>query len=159
MAKKSRKTKTVSSAPSKRSRVKRGFAKARSASRKSGLRWGEIALSALVGYEGDKILRPVGPAIAKGMSMNEYTAEMQNAFSDAYGSEGGQNGPNNANLGGYEGNKLLGLAAILKAGYDVVKHKKLSESDKNILIPYGIGTVFDGPVKANTHSGSSGGWQ
>lgn len=159
MAKKAKKSATKVSKERKTSRVSRGFSRARTASRKSGLRWGEIALAALVGYEGDKILTPVGPLISTAMGKNEYTAEMQNAFSDAYGAEGGQNGPNNANLGAYEGNKLLGLAAIMKAGYDVVKHKKLSESDKNIMIPYAIGTVFDGPGKANGSSGSSGGWQ
>lgn len=157
MATKKSKTKSVSSKPSVRTRTKRVYSRAKSGSRKAGLRWGEIALSALVGYEGDKILRPVGPAISEGMGMSTYTSQMQNAFSEAYNAEGGNNGPGNANLGGYEGNKLLGLAAILKAGYDVVKHKRLSETDKNILIPYGIGTVFDGPAKNSVTS--SGAWK
>lgn len=140
----------------RRVRTRRVYERVKSGSRKAGLRWGEIALSALVGYEGDKILRPVGPAISEAMGMSTYTAQMQNAFSEAYNAEGGNNGPGNANLGGYEANKLMGLAAILKAGYDVVKQKKLSETDKNILIPYGIGTVFDGPAKSSI---SSGGWK
>lgn len=157
MAKKSKSRKTVERKERKsRGSVRERMSRVRAKSRSSGLRWGEIALAALVGYEGDNILKPVGAPISALMGKNEYTAQMQNAFSDEFGASGGQNGPGNMNLGAYEANKLMGLAAILKAGYDVVKHKRLSESDKNILIPYGIGTVFDGP---SSKSSTSGGWK
>lgn len=128
---------------------------ARSASRKAGMRWGEVALAALVGYEGDKIIygSGMGTPIASMLEKNEYTNQMLDAQLSSGAGQG--NTPLAASV---VVNKTAGLAAILKAAYDVVKHKKLSESDKNILIPYGIGTVFDGP-KSGGSSSSNGVWK
>lgn len=146
-------SKSAAHAPEKRraSRARTIYRSARGASRKSGMRWGEIALSALVGYEGDKILQPFGGMIGSVMQKNDYTSAY---LSDTVASTPGQN----FSLGaGRAVNKAAGLAALLKSAYDVVKHKKLSESDKNILIPYGIGTVFDSPGSPN--ESSNGGWK
>lgn len=145
-------SKKSAAAPVKRraSRARTFYRSARGASRKSGMRWGEIALSALVGYEGDKILQPFGGMIGSAMQKNDYTSAY---LSDTIANTPGQN----FSLGaGRAVNKAAGLAALLKAAYDVVKHKKLSESDKNILIPYGVGTVFDTNAK---DSNVSGGWK
>ena len=146
-------SKSAASAPAKRrvSRARTIYRGARTASRKSGMRWGEVALAALVGYEGDKVISSsgVGTVVYNLMQKNAYTAEITNELqnSDKYTSLG--------EVGGAAANKIAGLAAILKGAYDVVKHNKLSESDKNILIPYGIGTVFDGP----SGKSESGGWK
>ena len=147
---KSKKTKipasSVTSNPKRRpSRFPR---KARSVSRKSGMRWGEVALSALVGYEGDKILDSTGliPMLA---SKSPELASLLYDQSLGIKVMPGQSG---ITYGGVV-NKDLGFAALLKAGYDVIRHKKLSEQDKNILIPFAIGTVFDGPSKSSESSG------
>jgi len=152
MAKRKTSMKSAAPAPVKRraSRARTFYRSARGASRKSGMRWGEVALSALVGYEGDKVLQPFGGMIGSAMQKNEYTSAY---LSDTISSTPGQD----FSLGaGRAVNKAAGLAALLKAAYDVVKHKKLSESDKNILIPYGVGTVFDSNAK---DSNVSGGWK
>jgi hypothetical protein len=151
MAKKNR-SKASSPKPKteKRSRTRRVYERAKSASRKSGMRWGEVALAALVGYEGDKILDGVGlgtmayPYMAKIAPLNDAIQYQATQRVGTYGE-----------LSDVVINKTAGLAALLKSAYDVVKHKKLNDQDKNILIPYAIGTVFDGPKK---ESSSSGGW-
>ena len=149
-------SKSAPSAPPKRraSRARAVYRSARGASHKSGLRWGEIALSALVGYEGDKIIygSGIGSPIASMLEKNEYTNSMLDA--QLTSGPGSGNTPLAASI---VVNKTAGLAAILKSAYDVVKHKKLSESDKNILIPFGIGTVFDGP--SDKKSSSEGVWK
>lgn len=147
-----KKNKSKASAPKPKkergSKTRRVYERAKSGSKKTGLRWGEIALSAIVGYEGDKIMEPGIAAIPFDWMSNPYTSQIVDQY---YASTG------NDYLAIAKGvNKLAGLAAILKGGYDVVKHKRLSETDKNILIPYGIGTIFDA---SKPSSGNAGGWK
>lgn len=114
------------------------------------MKWGEVALSAVVGYEGNKILAgtQVGnlayPYLSKIGPVNDALAAI-------YGEQGGSNNEITSTFI----NKTAGLAALLKSAYDVVKKHRLDDTDKNILIPYGIGTVFDGPKESQV----SGGWK
>lgn len=138
----------------KPSRTRTVYTRAKSGSRKMGMRWGEAILAALVGYEGDKILDGVGagniafPYMARQPQINEAMTAL-----DASGKGGSSPGQTADILI----NKTAGLAAILKSAYDVVKHKRLSDQDKNILIPYAIGTVFDGP--GTSGNSSHGAWK
>lgn len=150
MAKRKSQKKTVSTPVRDRKSAARVGKRMRSVSRKSGLKWGEIILSALVGWKGDYILQPVGQPIATAMFKSQYGAEYLGPFIDK------QNG--DVALGTAEGvNKALGLASVGKVAYDIVKHKRMNDTDLNILLPYAIGTVFDGPE--SSVSGSSGGWK
>ena len=112
-----------------------------------------MALSALVGYEGGNLINGtgLGQSIADLLEKNEYT----NAALD-YNLTHGAGSGNTPLAASITVNKTAGLAALLKGAYDVVKKHKLDETDKNILIPYAIGTVFDSNHKSN--GGSSGGW-
>jgi len=98
------------------------------------IRWGEALLSALVGYEGDKILGPItGPIYDATNGSNTYLTQWQNDSAAQYGSWA-------------KGvNKTLGALAVVKVGYDVLKHKHMDSNDISVYIPYAIGTVFDAP--------------
>lgn len=148
-----KKNKSKSSAPkpakAKSVRTRRVYERAKSGSKKMGMRWGEVALSAIVGYEGNKILDGTGLGGLAWPYLSNYgpTNDAMSALDSA--GYGGSTGGETADV---FINKTAGLAAILKSAYDVVKHKRLSDSDKNILIPYAIGTVFDGPASSKTSS-------
>jgi hypothetical protein len=76
--------------------------------------------------------------------------QVQGFFNSAYTASGG------SQTTGETANKTLGVAAAAKVAYDVIKHKRMDDTDKNILIPYVIGTVFD-PAKSG--ASNSGGWK
>lgn len=132
--------------------VRRAYRRAKSTSGRLGLgkmRWGEVILSAIVGYEGGNVLNSTGlpnmlsSANAKlGDAMYQQSIAMKNAGYSVPGY-------------GTVINKDLGLVAIVKSAYDVVKKHKLDDVDKNILIPYAVGTIFDKKV---TGSGDGGVW-
>lgn len=111
------------------------------------IRWGEAALAAIVGYEGDKILEP-------GMSLFVPAIESHgwgNAFYNAAGD------PNVTQNEAYSMavNKILGTVAVAKVAYDVVKSHKLDDNDMNVYLPYAIGTVFDPASKKSSDSGGA----
>lgn len=114
------------------------------------MKWGEVALSAVVGYEGNKIL--AGTQV--GNLAYPYLSKI-GPVNDALGAIYGEQGGSNNEITSTFINKTAGLAALLKSAYDVVKKHRLDDTDKNILIPYGIGTVFDGPKESQV----SGGWK
>lgn len=119
------------------------------------MNWGEAVLAAIVGYFGNRILEPVGaPVLAKAQS-NPYTNAMAVEVQNEMLAKGEQ--VNASSVGATLLNKLLGIAAIAKPGYDVARGKKLSRNDKNILIPFSIGTVFD--AQGKNSNASSGVWK
>ncbi len=132
------------------SRTRTYFSRARAASKKTGIRWGEAALAAIVGYEGNKILDGVGVGNLAYPYLSKY-GPVNDAMGEVYQETGGTNGQN----ADVVINKTAGLAAILKSVYDVVKKHRLDDIDKNIFLPYAIGTIFDAPKKES----SGGRWQ
>lgn len=119
------------------------------------MNWGEAILAAIVGYFGNKILQPVGAPILVKAQTNPYTNAMAVEVQNEMLAKGEQ--VNAGSVGATLANKLLGIAAIAKPGYDVARGKKLTRNDKNILIPFAIGTVFDAQTKNN--NASSGVWK
>lgn len=113
------------------------------------MKWGEAALAAIVGYEGDNIL--AGTQL--GNIAYPYLKNVP-AIDDALGAIYQEQGGTNNEVTSVFINKTAGLAAILKSAYDVVKKHRLDDNDKNILLPYAIGTVFDGPKSKENVSGA-----
>lgn len=121
------------------------------------MRWGEAVLAALVGYYGDKIASPVGQLLVSKLQANPTTAAWVSAMYGEYQATHSGMSPSGQELGGYILNKLAGLGAIVKPAADVARGKRLSMNDKNILLPYGLGTVFD--TGASFDGQSSGAWK
>ena len=118
-----------------------------------GMKWGEVALSALVGYFSPKIVEstPIPSLVVSRFMTNAPPNSPLNAAYAAMPQYA--NDPN-----GWvsdESMKFLGFLAVAKSGYDVVKHKHLSSEDKDVLIPFAVGALL-APKSGNTVSG--GGW-
>ena len=113
------------------------------------IRWGEAALSALVGYFGGNILDSTGAPdmLAANSSLGPYMYDQSIAIKTA-------TGRSDITYGDVL-NKDLGFLAIAKVVYDVVKGRSLGPKDMSIYLPYALGTVFDGPVGG--HGASDGG--
>lgn len=116
-----------------RSGSRRVYSRAKSEFMSGKIRWGEAALAAIVGYEGDNIIMPVTRAIYDATPSDSRASAFMTAFAAPY--------PNFATAV----NKGLGTIAIAKVAYDAVKNKHLDQNDLSLYIPYAIGTVFDAP--------------
>ena len=150
MAKKSSKTRTVRSVRSPRSnRAKARRAVSRSKSFLGGhkIKVGEAILSALVGYEGGNILDGTGVPnmLASNSKIGPYLYDQSVAVKAA--------GYSDVTYGKVI-NKDIGLVAIAKVVYDLIEKKRMDENDKNILIPYALGTVFDKEPKSGSSQGA-----
>jgi hypothetical protein len=107
------------------------------------IRWGEAALAAIVGYEGDVILQPVTGPIFDTIPNDSMAGHIVNSMAN---SEGGDFSKSV--------NKTLGTLAVAKVAYDAVKNKHLDQNDLSLYLPFAIGTAFDGPSRSAGKSGS-----
>lgn len=149
MAKKSKssKTKKVKTPGKTRNYARTAASKGKSFLGGHKIRWGEVALSALVGYEGGNIIDPI-----IGDSMYSTLWDKGGLYRDfANQASGAGNGDLGKGI-----NKDLGFVALAKVVYDVVKTHKLKDEDVNLYLPYVVGTVFD-PPKGSSSSGG-GDW-
>lgn len=98
------------------------------------IRWGEAALAAIVGYEGDKILAPVTGPIFDATPNNSTAGHIMNAMAQASG-----------NAFDKAVNKSLGTLAVAKVAYDAVRKGRLDQNDLSLYLPFALGTAFDAP--------------
>ena len=119
------------------------------------VRWGEGILSFLAGIVGAKVIAstPIPATVAQ-----KYMVEgaPNNILNTAYGAMP-EYAFDPAGWVADESVKLLGFAALAKAGYDVVKKGRLEEADKNVGIPFAIGAIL-APRTSESVATGSGGW-
>lgn len=146
MAKKS-KSQSKRSSGSVRSKARRAGSRAKSFLGGHKIKVGEAILSALVGYEGGNILDGTGVPniLASNSKIGPYLYDQSVAIKAA--------GYSDVTYGKVI-NKDIGLVAIAKVVYDLVEKKRMDENDKNILIPYALGTVFDREPKSGSSQGA-----
>jgi len=120
------------------------------------IRWGEAALSALVGFFGGRIMAstPI-PAVVAKKYMQE--ANPNNALNTAYGAMP-QYANDPAGWVADETARGLGFLALAKAGYDIVKKGRFEKADIDVGIPFAIGAILSPQTSEQTATGTSGGW-
>ena len=142
--------KKVKSRPSGRFKARATRARSRVRGIGGKIRWGEAALSALVGYFGGTILDSTGAPdmLAANSSLGPYMYDQSIAIKTA-------TGRSDITYGDVV-NKDIGFLAIAKVAYDVVKGRSLDSKDMSIYLPYALGTVFD--PAGGSGNASSGAW-
>lgn len=138
-------TKSVRKISRVRSGARRAYSRAKSGFLGSKIKWGEAALAAIVGYEGNKILEPLASLAISNENLNPVLTSLVNGAYEVGSLGGSSESGSTPGIVAKGMNKTIGSVAMLKVGYDLVKHRTIDSTDINVLIPYALGAAFDAP--------------